>query len=53
DNKYNKTFARQKEWTQIALWARELTLEHPKTGKPLTFHSSPKDIYPFTLFEKV
>ena len=53
DNKYNKTFARQKEWTQIALWARELTLEHPKTGKSLTFHSSPKDIYPFTLFEKV
>lgn len=53
DNKYNKTFARQKEWTQIALWARTLTLKHPKTGKSLTFHSSPKDNYPFTLFTKI
>lgn len=53
DNKYNKTFARQKEWTQIALWARTLTLKHPKTWKSLTFHSSPKDNYPFTLFTKI
>lgn len=53
DNKYNKTFASQKEWTQIALWARTLTLEHPKTGKTLKFHSSPKDNYPFTLFTQI
>ncbi|NLK28773.1 MAG: RluA family pseudouridine synthase [Clostridiales bacterium] len=53
DTKYNKAFAKQKEWTQIALWARTLTLQHPKTMKSLTFHSSPKDHYPFTLFENV
>lgn len=51
DTKYNKSFGKQKEWTQIALWARTLTLEHPKTKKSVTFHSSPKDHYPFTLFK--
>lgn len=53
DTKYNKRFAKQKEWTQIALWAKTLTLEHPTTKKSLTFHSSPKNHYPFTLFEKI
>jgi len=53
DTKYNKGFSNHKGWTQIALWAKELTLEHPKTKKILTFESSPKDHYPFTLFEKV
>jgi len=53
DTKYNKVFTKQKEWTQIALWARTLTLEHPKTKKSLTFHSSPKGHFPFTLFTKV
>jgi 23S rRNA pseudouridine1911/1915/1917 synthase len=51
DNKYNEAFTKQKDWTQIALWARKLTLEHPKTNKLYTFHSKPKD-FPFTLFEK-
>ncbi|MGB4659345.1 MAG: RluA family pseudouridine synthase [Mobilitalea sp.] len=53
DTKYNPAFAKQKEWTQVALWAKTLTLEHPKTKKSLTFHSSPKDNFPFTLFEKI
>jgi len=53
DTKYNHAFAKQKEWTQVALWAKTLTLEHPKTKKSLTFHSSPKDNFPFTLFEKI
>lgn len=53
DTKYNKEFSNQREWTQIALWARTLTLDHPKTNKTLTFHSSPKDHYPFTLFDKI
>lgn len=53
DTKYNPAFTKQNEWTQVALWARALTLVHPKTKKSFTFHSSPKDHYPFTLFEKV
>lgn len=53
DTKYNKTFTKRKEWTQVALWARTLTLEHPKSKKALTFHSSPKDHYPFNLFENI
>ncbi|NLK99635.1 MAG: RluA family pseudouridine synthase [Clostridiales bacterium] len=53
DTKYNEAFVKPKEWTQIALWARELTLNHPKTQKSLTFHSSPKEHYPFNLFTNI
>jgi len=53
DTKYNKAFTKQKEWTQIALWAKSLRLGHPIKNKSLTFHSSPKDHYPFTLFAKI
>lgn len=52
DNKYNKSFVKQKEWTQIALWAGVLKIDHPVTNKHYTFHSSPKEQYPFTLFQK-
>lgn len=52
DNKYNQAFVKQKDWTQIALWAGVLTFEHPITNKQYTFKSSPKDQYPFTLFQK-
>ncbi|MBH1940965.1 RNA pseudouridine synthase [Mobilitalea sibirica] len=52
DNKYNQTFVKQKEWTQIALWAGILTLEHPKTNKNYTFKILPKEQYPYSLFQK-
>lgn len=51
DNKYNQAFVKQKEWTQIALWAGVLTLEHPINNKKFTFKFVPKDQYPFDLFE--
>ncbi|WP_105616011.1 RluA family pseudouridine synthase [Vallitalea okinawensis] len=51
DNKYNKTFVKAKKWTQIALWAGELTFKHPKTKKDITYNLETKDIYPFNLFK--
>jgi len=50
DSKYNPAFVKQKEWTQIALWAGVLTLEHPITNKRYTFQSLPNDQYPFNMF---
>lgn len=50
DNKYNKNFVRNKEWTQIALWSHELIFLHPKTKKVSTYTSDPVDIFPFSLF---
>lgn len=50
DTKYNKTFKNRKGWTQIALWAYQLTFKHPKTNKIVTFKADPIDIYPFTEF---
>lgn len=51
DNKYNKTFVKGKDWTQIALWAGSLTFEHPKTKKQCTFEDFPSERYPFNLFK--
>lgn len=53
DNKYNKAFVKSKEWTQIALWAGILSLEHPKSNKQQVFQSLPKEQYPFSLFAKL
>ncbi len=50
DNKYNESFVKNKQWTQIALWSQELSFIHPKTKKRQTYNSIPKDIYPFSLF---
>lgn len=50
DSKYNKSFVRNKEWTQIALWSHELSFIHPKTKKVSTYTSEPVDIFPFSLF---
>lgn len=49
DTKYNQLFTEKKEWYQIALFAYQLGLEHPKTGKFLQFELKPVD-YPFDLF---
>ncbi|TCT13000.1 ribosomal large subunit pseudouridine synthase D [Natranaerovirga pectinivora] len=51
DTKYNNEFKDNKEWTQVALWAKELSFNHPKTNKPLTFESMPTKEYPFNLFK--
>lgn len=50
DNKYNKSFVRNKEWTQIALWSHQLSFFHPKTKIIGTYNSNPSDIFPFSLF---
>lgn len=51
DNKYNKSFVKRKEWTQIALWSHELSFRHPIKKSYLTFTSTPYDEYPWNLFE--
>lgn len=51
DNKYNKTFVKMKKWTQIALWAANISFNHPKDKKPCNFESKPNKEFPFTLFE--
>lgn len=51
DNKYNKTFVKKKEWTQIALWAHKLTFKHPMSNNPITFTSLPYNEYPWNMFE--
>ena len=50
DNKYNKTFVKSKEWTQIALWAGSLSFEHPKTKELCIFEDFPSN-KPFELFK--
>lgn len=50
DNKYNPSFVKRKDWTQIALWAWKLTFYHPKTNKLCSFELNPTQ-YPFTLFK--
>ena len=50
DNKYNETFIKMKKWTQIALWAGDISFKHPKENKICSFQLKPDDNYPFTLF---
>jgi 23S rRNA pseudouridine1911/1915/1917 synthase len=49
DNKYNKTFVKMKNWTQIALWATSLSFKHPKENKVLEFENKPVE-FPFSIF---
>ncbi|WNQ09213.1 RluA family pseudouridine synthase [Paenibacillus aurantius] len=37
---------------QIALWSTGLAFEHPTTKEPLSFHSPPPHLYPWTLWEE-
>ncbi|QNO14681.1 RNA pseudouridine synthase [Alkalicella caledoniensis] len=53
DNKYNKAFVKNKEWTQIALWSTELSFIHPKTKKRLVYTSIPEEVLPFSLFTNI
>lgn len=50
DNKYNKTFVKKKEWTQISLWAHKLAFRHPVSNASVTFASLPYDEYPWNVF---
>jgi 23S rRNA pseudouridine1911/1915/1917 synthase len=49
DNKYNKTFVKQKSWTQIALWACGLSFVHPHSKRPVNYHVLPYNVIPFSL----
>jgi len=53
DNKYNKTFVKKKDWTQIALWSYMFGFNHPKTKEYIEFKTLPENIYPFKLFESM
>lgn len=50
DNKYNKTFIKKKEWSQISLWAHKLAFKHPSSNELVTFYSYPYDEYPWNIF---
>lgn len=48
DQKYGSTFS--KPGQQVALWAYELSFEHPTRKEEMKFISKPKDVYPWSLF---
>ncbi|RKD29524.1 RluA family pseudouridine synthase [Thermohalobacter berrensis] len=50
DKKYNKTFAKMRKFTPIALWASLISFNHPKKKTPYTFTLNPENRYPFNLF---
>lgn len=50
DTKYNPQFQRKKGWSQIALWATNLTFIHPKEKNKRKYKFLPKEIYPYTEF---
>ena len=49
DQRYNP---QAKVGQQIALWAYQLTFEHPTTKEVLTFTSNPPQTYPWNLYER-
>lgn len=51
DNKYNKTFVKKKEWTQISLWSYKIGFNHPKNKENISFISLPYDEEPWNIFE--
>ncbi|OZV14101.1 hypothetical protein CIW83_01390 [Tissierella sp. P1] len=51
DNKYNKTFVKKKEWTQISLWSYKIGFYHPTNKTNSTFISLPYDEYPWDVFD--
>jgi len=50
DTKYNQIFLKGKTWSQIALWAEDLSFDHPFTGERCHYKLKPKE-YPFSSFE--
>jgi 23S rRNA pseudouridine1911/1915/1917 synthase len=51
DNKYNKTFVKKKEWTQISLWSYKIGFYHFTNKTNSTFISLPYDEYPWDVFD--
>ncbi len=51
DNKYNKTFVKKKEWTQISLWSYKIGFNHFTNKTNSTFISLPYDEYPWDVFD--
>ncbi|WDV45354.1 RNA pseudouridine synthase [Clostridiaceae bacterium M8S5] len=51
DTKYNKKFTKKKTWSQIALFAGELSFKHPKTNKIVQFQLNRPQTMPFILFD--
>ena len=51
DNKYNKTFVKKKEWTQISLWSYKIVFKHPIKKTHLSFTVLPQNEYPWNLFD--
>lgn len=49
DTKYNRAFGRRGVWTQVALFARELSFVHPKTKKEMHFQLDLPQVEPFDL----
>jgi 23S rRNA pseudouridine1911/1915/1917 synthase len=50
DNKYNKTFVKKKEWTQISLWSYKIGFNHPKSKEYVEFTSLPYEELPWREF---
>ncbi|MBU5428139.1 RNA pseudouridine synthase [Tissierella pigra] len=50
DNKYNKTFVKKKEWTQISLWAYKIGFKHPNAKEYMSFTSLPYKEFPWNKF---
>lgn len=51
DNKYNKTFVKKKEWTQISLWSYKIGFNHPRSKEYISYISLPYDEYPWNCFD--
>jgi 23S rRNA pseudouridine1911/1915/1917 synthase len=50
DTKYNPSFMKTHDWSQIALWAESLEFGHPSTAKRCRYQSKPTE-YPFLSFD--
>ncbi len=53
DNKYNKTFVKKKEWTQISLWSYKIGFNHPRSKEYISYTSLPYDEYPWNYFDMI
>lgn len=53
DNKYNKTFVKKKEWTQISLWSYKIGFNHPRSKEYISYTYLPYDEYPWNYFDMI
>lgn len=52
DIKYNDAFKHKKTLVFPALWAYEISFNHPCTNKKVTFKLKPNNVFPFNLFSE-